>query len=115
MESMEMEESMRLGMSFIPDGSHYLQFTIDILAAVVGLFAVLMVIRLNRKLGGKISQGLRFFIAGVFCNILAIVWSVFYGHILTFGGTNLDVHQNLMSLGMVLFIISTAKFAKLVQ
>lgn len=94
--------------------SNFLQFSIDILAAVIGLFAVLVVIRLNRRLGGKISKALTFFILGVFCNILAIVWSVFFGHVFLVGGMNFNLHQNLMSLGMIFFIVSTTKFSKLV-
>ncbi len=96
-------------------GSNTLQLSVDALAVLIGIFAIALVIKLNRQLGGRINQALRYFILGVLCNVLAILWSLFFGHVLVVGGMNLDMHQNLMTLGMLFFIISTARFSKLVQ
>ena len=97
-------------------GSHStFQLSIDFLAVFIGLFAIVMVIKLNHKLGGRIHRALRYFILGVLSNVLAIVWSLSFGHLYTIGGFSLDMHQNLMTIGMVFFIISTVRFSKLVQ
>lgn len=57
--------------------SNAFQVGIDTIAIIVGIFAVITPVRLIRKLGGRINQALRYFILGIVCNAVAIVWSLF--------------------------------------
>ena len=95
--------------------SNSLQLGIDTLAIIIGIFALIIAVRLINKLGGRINQALRYFIAGIICNAAAIVWSLFFGHVYVIGGAYFDVHQNFMTFGMIFFILSTLKFSKLVE
>ena len=92
-----------------------IQLGIDVSALLIGLLAVATVIRINRRLGGRVRQALSYFTIGISCNIAAILWSLFFGHSYMVGGFHIDVHQNLMSVGLVFFIIAAARFAKIVQ
>lgn len=92
-----------------------IQLGIDIAALFIGIFAVVIILKVNRVLGGRINQALRYFIAGIVCNLLAIVWSLVFVHTYLVGGFHIDIHQNLMSVGLIFFIISTIKFSKLLQ
>ena len=91
------------------------QGVVDLIAIVVGTVAIYYLIRLNRKLGGKLSGGIRFFNFGMAANVLAILWSAFIGHIYVIFGTEIDIHHFLMSIGMIFFILSTRKLSGLVQ
>lgn len=95
--------------------SNAFQIAINVGAMVVGLLAVVWVFKLNRTLGGRVSQALRFFIAGILCNVAAIGWSLFFEHAYVIGNMEVDVHQNLMTVGMIFFILSTARFSKLIN
>ena len=95
--------------------SNTFQIAINVVAIVVGLFAVVWVLHLNRTIGGRVRQALWFFIAGILCNVVAIGWSLFLEHDFIFSNITIDIHQNLMTLGMIFFIISTARFAKLIN
>ncbi len=102
-------------MNSVAAASDTLQFGVDILSILIGIFAFILAIRLIRKLGGSINQALKFFIAGVVCNAVAIGWSMAFEHGYVLGGMYIDIHQNLMTLGMIFFIISTFRFSKLVR
>jgi len=93
----------------------WFQMTIGIITVIIGLSAIFLIFRINRQLGGRISQALRFFTAGVLCNVSAVIWTLVYGHSLVIGSIDVNIHQNLMSIGMIFFIISTTRFAKLIQ
>ncbi len=95
--------------------SNTIQILINLSAVAVGLLAVVWVLKLNRRFGGRVNQALRFFIAGILCNVFAIGWSLFFEHAYVVGSMALDVHQNLMTLGMIFFIFSTARFSKLIN
>lgn len=92
-----------------------MQLGIDIAALFVGALAVATVIRISRRLGGRVKEALRYFTIGITSNIAAIVWSLFFGHSYMVAGFHIDVHQNLMSIGLIFFIISAIKFSKIVQ
>ena len=91
------------------------QTMIDLIAVVIGVFAIYYIIRLNRKLGGKLSMAVRFFNLGIASNVTALVWSTFWGHMYTVAGINFDVHHVFMDIGMIFFIISTHKLSGLIQ
>lgn len=87
---------------------------VDVVAVIIGLVAVISVVRLNQKLGGKIKSALWFFLLGVFINIFAMVWTAFFGHTYTLGTATFDVHDVFMAIGMVFFTLSTYRFSLLV-
>lgn len=95
--------------------SNTFQIVINMIAIVVGLLAVVWVFHLNRTLGGRVRQALWFFIAGILCNVVAVGWSLFLEHDFIFRNIAIDIHQNLMTAGMIFFIISTARFSKLIN
>ena len=97
--------------SAVPQGG--LQFGIDITALLIGGLAVMTIFRIMRQPGGRVNQALRFFTVGIVFNMLAIVWSLSSGHPFQIFGFYLDMHQNLMSVGLVFFIISALRFAKI--
>jgi hypothetical protein len=90
------------------------QGVLDLIAILVGVVAIYSLLRLNKKLGGKLSSAIRFFNLGMASNVLAIIWSTFLGHIYTIGGISFDIHHVLMSVGMIFFILSTRKLSGLV-
>lgn len=92
-----------------------IQDIVDLIAILVGTIAIYYLIRLNRKLGGKLSGAIRFFNLGMAANVLAILWSAFLGHVYIVGGMEIDAHHFLMSIGMIFFILSTRKLSGLVQ
>ncbi len=91
------------------------QGVLDFIAILVGIIAIYSLIRLNQKLGGKLSVAIRFFNLGMAANVLAIFWSTFWGHEYTLAGVTFDVHHLFMTLGMIFFIISTRKLSGLVS
>ncbi len=91
------------------------QGVVDFIAIMVGIIAIYSLIRLNEKLGGKLSGAIRFFNLGMAANVLAILWSAFLGHMFIIAGMEVDAHHFLMSIGMIFFILSTRKLSGLVQ
>jgi hypothetical protein len=87
---------------------------LDIVAVVIGLIAVISVVRLNQKLGGKIKSALWFFLFGVFTNMFAMLWTVFFGHTYSIGAVTFDVHDAFMAIGMVFFSLSAYRFSLMV-
>ncbi|MEK7499396.1 MAG: hypothetical protein AAB649_02205 [Patescibacteria group bacterium] len=90
------------------------QSLLDFIAVLFGVVAIYSLIRLNRKLGGKLSAAIRFFNFGMAANVLAVVWSTFWGHLYMIAGVSFDFHHLLMSVGMIFFILSTNKLSGLV-
>lgn len=91
-----------------------IQSILDLIAIIIGVIAIYSLIRLNQKLGGKLSLVVKFFNLGMAANVLAIIWSTFFGHIYTVAGVSFDIHHLLMSVGMIFFILSTRKLLGLV-
>lgn len=87
---------------------------VDVVAACIGLFAVILVIRLNRKLGGRIRSALWFFLSGVFINVFAMLWTAFFGHMYTVDAITFDVHDAFMAIGMIFFTLSAYRFSLLI-
>lgn len=117
-----MENSMLTGGSGGSGAAHtaasvssMFQLSVNSIAVIIGLAAVIVAIGLVRKLGGRINLAIRYFILGIVCNATAIGWSIFFDHIYVIGGSAIDVHQNLMTLGMIFFIVSTFKFYKIIR
>ena len=102
-------------MAFAAPSVFSIQSILDLIAVVIGIIAIYSLIRLNKKLGGKLSSAIRFFNLGMAANVLAIIWSTFWGHTYTIAGATFDLHHLLMSLGMILFIISARKLSGLVS
>ncbi|OGI95372.1 hypothetical protein A2917_02285 [Candidatus Nomurabacteria bacterium RIFCSPLOWO2_01_FULL_42_17] len=100
----------------VPVASGVLQFqtVLDTIAILVGIVAIYSLLRLNKSLGGKLSSAIRFFNLGMAANVVAIIWSTFYGHMYIVAGATLDIHHLLMSVGMIFFVISTRKLSGLV-
>ncbi len=100
----------------IPISQNVLQVqgVLDFFAILLGVIAIYSLIRLNKKLGGKLSSAVKFFNLGMTANVLAIVWSTFFGHMYNVTGQTFDIHHFLMTVGMILFIISTRKLSGLV-
>lgn len=105
---------LRDGVSHILENAFLAQTALDLTVIIIGFIAVYSLIRLNKKLGGKLSSAIRLFNIGMFINISAILWSTFWGHVYTVAGMSFDIHHLLMSVGMIFFIISTHKFSGLV-
>jgi len=87
---------------------------VDVLAVLIALVAIILVIRLNSKLGGKLRSALRYFVLGILVNAFAMVWTAFFGHTYTLGTVTFDVHNTFMAIGMVLFSLSAYRFSLLI-
>jgi len=98
-----------------PVSTNIIELIVGIAATLIGLFAIYLLIKLNRKLGGKIKTALQYFVLGVLANIVAIIWSLFFEHIYVIAGITFNIHQLLMTLGMIFFILSTYRFSSLIQ
>ena len=94
-------------------GAIQVQTVLDSFAILIGIVAIFYLIRLNRKLGGKMSTAISFFNLGMVCNVLAISWATFLGHLYILAGVTFDVHHLFMTIGMIFFILSTHKFSQL--
>lgn len=92
----------------------HVQSILDFIAVLIGVITIYSLIRLNKRLGGKLSSAIRFFNFGMAANVLAIVWSTFWEHEYMLAGVTFDIHHLFMTVGMILFIISTRKFFGLV-
>ena len=101
-------------MSMAPMPVTPIDIGVDIVAICIGLIAIIFVVRLNRKLGGKIKSALWFFLLGVFINMFAMLWTAFFGHVYTLGTVTFDVHDVFMAVGMIFFILSAYRFSLLV-
>lgn len=108
---MEMSQGTAMAMT----SSSPVTIGIVILAVVIGLVAITLVIRLNRQLGGKIRSALWYFLLGIFVNLFAMVYTLFFGHVYAIGKLSVDVHDLFMALGMVFFILSAYQFSRLIQ
>lgn len=87
---------------------------VDIVSVFIGLVAVILVVRLNQKLGGKIKSALWFFLSGVFANVFSILVAAFVGHTYVLAGATFDIHDAFMALGMAFFTLSAYRFSLLV-
>ena len=67
-------EDAEPGMMGSAGASNTLQLGIDVVAILIGIFAVFVAIHLIRRIGGRINEALRYFIFGVACNAVAIFW-----------------------------------------
>ena len=109
-----------------------LELIVDIIASIIGLVSIGLLLGLNRKIGGRISGALRWFVAGIVCMILAFIWSAIFGHgidmvntannmhmtmtTISFGfQPTIDIHHLLMTIGMIFFILSAQRFSSLVS
>lgn len=84
------------------------------IAFLVGLFALMLILRLNRRMGGKIKPALWYFGLGIFANLAAMFYTEVFGHTYTFGTVTFDVHTVFMTIGMIFFVLSAYNFSKLV-
>lgn len=91
------------------------QTILYVIAVIIGVVAVYLLIRLNRRLGGKLNIALRLFVGGVISNTVAIIWTLSGGPMFSVGGALFDVHHLLMTLGMIFFIFSVHRFSSLVS
>jgi hypothetical protein len=86
-----------------------------VFAVVVGIIAILLVSNMNRQFGGRIRGALWLFLCGVAVNMLAMLYTLFLGHVFMFpDGVSFDVHNAFMAVGMLFFIISTYRFSLLI-
>lgn len=92
-----------------------IQSVLDLAAIIIGVVSIYSLVRLNKKLGGKLSGAIKFFNLGMTANVLAIISSVLWVHEYTLSGVTFDLHHVLMSIGMIFFILSTRKLSGLVQ
>jgi len=112
MDAYQASAPMAMGMAPMPVTP--IDIGVYVVAICIGLVAIILVIRLNRKLGGKINSALWFFSFGVFINMFAMLWTAFLGHTYTLGTMTFDVHNVFMALGMIFFILSAYRFSLLV-
>jgi len=87
---------------------------VDIITVFIGLVVIILVVRLNQKLGGKIRSALWFLLCGVFANVFAILVAAFIGHTYVLAGATFDIHDAFMALGMAFFTLSAYRFSLLV-
>jgi len=80
-------------------------------SVLVGIIIVYLMVEMGQLLGGKFRVALNYFIIGVCVDVIAIGWSIVFGHRALFAGS---VHDFLMAVGMLLITISTYKFALLI-
>ena len=106
-----------------------LELLVDIIATIIGFVSIILLMRLNKDLGGKMSTAVRLFTGGIIFMVLAFAWTMIFGHIgvalETSGGMHMDgmddtsryidMHHILMAIGMIFLIFSARKFSSLVS
>lgn len=88
---------------------------VGIISIVASVITIVYLLHLNSRIGGKISTALSFFVGGIAINAIAIVWTAFIGHYMTIDGFQFDVHDSLMGIGMIFYILSAHQFSKLIS
>ena len=81
------------------------------ISILVGIIVIYLLVEMNQLIGGLFRSALNYFIVGVCFDIVAIGWSIIFGHRALVAGS---VHDLLMALGMLFITISVYKFALLV-
>lgn len=110
-----------------------LELLIDIVATILGFVSIVLLIRLNKNLGGKMSTAVRLFAGGIVFMVLAFAWTMFFGHVgialetssgmsgsmhmegMADMSRDIDMHHILMAIGMIFLIFSARKFSSLVS
>lgn len=88
---------------------------IDIVGIVTGIVAIITVTNLNKILSGKLSGALKVFMWGIILMILAFIYTVVFTRLALLPKPAVDIHHLLMTIGMIFFIVSAKKFARLTQ
>lgn len=93
---------------------------IDLIGIAIGVGAVVLGLNLKKTIGGRVGEGLTYFMWGVVWMVLAFVYTLFNARFNTVlkGQLNLggvDIHHALMTLGMIFFIVSARKFTRLAK
>ena len=99
----------------------YFALVIDGVGILVGIFALILVIKTLGKIGGQVGSAFKFTLVGVACQMLALTYnllteefqiisvpSVIFGSI-----SSHHIHDVLMVLGMIFFVLAAQQFSKL--
>ena len=91
---------------------------IDLVVAVatilMGILSIVLIIRVNRGLGGQIKSAIQFFVIGIDLNIVAIFWAVLVNKSAIIAGQSIDIQNLIIMVSMLFFILSAQRFSTLV-
>jgi len=90
-------------------------FGLVCVAVAVGLYAVILVINAWGGFGGRLKSAIAFFISGVFLNVVALVWSVFFVQMNSVVGLVLEIQNVIILAGMVCFLLSSSDFIRMMS
>ena len=89
---------------------------IDLVVAVatILILSIVLIIRVNRGLGGQIKSAIQFFVIGIDLNIVAIFWAVLVNKSAIIAGQSIDIQNLIIMVSMLFFILSAQRFSTLV-
>jgi len=92
--------------------------SIDLVVAVMtilmGIISIVLIVRVNRGLGGQIKSAIQFFVIGIDLNIVAIFWAVLVNKSAIIAGQSIDIQNLIIMVSMLFFILSARRFSTLV-
>lgn len=86
----------------------------DLLGITAGLFSVGLLYTVKAKFGGKIANGLGFFIWGSLFQTLSFVYTLVFEKLIVIPAF-VNVHHVLMAAGLLCVVFGARKFAELVR
>lgn len=95
---------------------------IDTVGILIGLFSVFLVIRTLGKVGGQVGAAFKFTLVGVIAQMLALTYNLLTAELTVipvphtfFGGliSNHHLHDVLMIIGLIFFVLAARQFSKL--
>ena len=88
---------------------------LDLFGIVVGIVSIWVIAGTKKTVGGKVGEALDLFMFGILAQILAFTWTLVFSRLKLIPAPSLDIHHLLMAVGMILFVLSTKKFASLTK
>ena len=92
----------------------WFDFGVAAATILMGVFSILLIVRVNRGLGGQIKSAIQYFVIGIDLNIVSIFWSVLVNRTAIIGGMSIDIQNIIIMVSMLFFILSAYRFSTLV-
>jgi hypothetical protein len=119
METMAMDHMTNMAMSH-STSIFSVPVLIDFAGVIAGIFALFIILKSLRKVGGQVGSAFTLTLLGVIAQTLALMESLFVSQLGLIAEPNLggvlqghDIHDGLMVIGMLFFVFGAKKFSDL--
>lgn len=99
-----------------------LGLVIELIGIVIGVFAITIIVAALRKIGGQVGSVFSLTLVGVIFQISALIYNIIFRELQLLPSPEIDgllqthnIHEALMIIGLVFFVLAAKKFSDLSQ